>query len=339
MSKRTGTRTFELSGVYAVSGGTIVGEMEGNGPLGKHFDKMLKDDLFGEETWEKAECRMFGYAVDTAVQKSGLKTEDVDCLIGGDLLDQLISASFAARSLRIPYLGVYGACSTFSEALLIGGLLIDSRSLSSAVCAASTHFATAERQYRMPLELGTGRPPTAQHTTTAAGACVLTNESAVGARMTFCTLGKVVDWGIKDANNMGAAMAPAAADTIATHLLESERAPESYDVILTGDLGHHGSELLIKLLKQRGFDISKNHADCGIEIYGGNKEVWSGGSGCGCSASVFSAYYLKLLSDASVRNLLLVSTGALLSPTSTLQGESVPGIAHAVAFEAIQGGG
>ena len=332
MSKRTGTRTFEVSGVYAIAGAAIVGKYEGEGPLGKHFDQVLDDDLYGEQTFEKAESKMFRFSVETAVKKSGAKMEEVDCLIGGDLLNQIISATFAARELRMPFLGVYGACSTFSQSLLIGGLLIDSKSMDCIVAAASTHFAAAERQYRNPLELGSGRPPTAQHTTTAAGACVLSNQGP-GVRLTHCTLGKVVDWGIKDANNMGAAMAPAAADTIATHLLETQQAPSAYDVILTGDLGHHGSELLLKLLKQRGFDLADIHKDCGMEIFGGDKEMLSGASGCGCSASVFSSYYLKLLSDASIKRLLLVSTGALLSPTSTLQGESIPSIAHAVAFE------
>ena len=238
------------------------------------------------------------------------------------------------RSCRLVHihLGIYGACSTFSEATLLGGLLIDSRSMDCVVCATSTHFSTAERQYRMPLELGTGRPPTAQRTTTAAGACVLRSQGP-GVRVTGCTLGEIIDWHIKDANNMGAAMAPAAADTIAAHLLETQRAPGYYDCILTGDLGHHGSEVAIKLLRQRGFDISKNHADCGIEIYPADADAQSGGSGCGCSAVVFGAFYLKELMKGRINRLLLVSTGALLSPTSTLQGETIPGIAHAVAFE------
>jgi len=314
-----------------------VGELEGKGPLGNHFDRVLQDDLFNQKSWEKAENKMFQFAVKTAVEKSNMQMDDIDCLIGGDLLNQIISSSFAARELNIPFLGIYGACSTFSEALLLGGLLIDSKSMDCVVCAASTHFSTAERQYRTPLELGTGRPPTSQRTTTASGACVLKN-AGTGPRLTHCTLGKVIDWGIKDANNMGAAMAPAAADTIATHLLETAKAPKDYDYIVTGDLGHHGSEVLIKLLKQRGFDVSSNHADCGIQIYPEDADVQSGGSGCGCSAVVFSAYFLKQLMDASVKNLLLVSTGALLSPTSTLQGESIPGIAHAVAFEACKEG-
>ena len=332
MSRRTGKRTFALSGVCAVSGGTIVGDLEGKGPFGKYYDKVLTDDLFREKTWEKAESKMFRFAVDTAIGKAGVQESDVDCLIGGDLLNQIISSSFAARQLQLPFLGIYGACSTFSEALLLGGLLIDSGSMDCVVCATSTHFSTAERQYRTPLELGTGRPPTAQRTTTAAGACVL-KRGAAGVRVTHCTLGKVIDWHIRDANNMGAAMAPAAADTIAAHLLETQRPPSDYDYILTGDLGHHGSELLIKLLKQRGFDISKNHRDCGIQIYPEDADVHSGGSGCGCSAVVFSAYYLGELVYKRIKRLLLVSTGALLSPTSTLQGETVPGIAHAVAFE------
>jgi stage V sporulation protein AD len=332
MSRRTGKRTFALSGVYAVAAGTVVGDMEGKGPFGPYYDRVLNDDLFGEKTWEKAESKMFQFAVDKAIEKAGLMTGDVDCLIGGDLLNQIISSSFAARELHLPYLGIYGACSTFSEATLLGGLLIDSRSMDCVVCATSTHFSTAERQYRMPLELGTGRPPTAQRTTTAAGACVLRNRGP-GVRVTGCTLGEIVDWHIKDANNMGAAMAPAAADTIAAHLLETQRAPGYYDCILTGDLGHHGSEVAIKLLRQRGFDISKNHADCGIEIYPANADVQSGGSGCGCSAVVFGAFYLKELMKGRINRLLLVSTGALLSPTSTLQGETIPGIAHAVAFE------
>lgn len=337
MIERLGKRTFALTDVFAIAGGSIVGEMEGQGPLGNYFDKVLQDDLFNQKSWEKAENKMFQFAVKTALEKCNTQMDDVDCLIGGDLLNQIISSSFAARELNMPFLGIYGACSTFSEGLLLGGLLIGSNSMDCVVAATSTHFSTAERQYRTPLELGTGRPPTSQHTTTAAGACVLKN-AGKGPRLTHCTLGKVIDWGIKDANNMGAAMAPAAADTIATHLLETSKAPKDYDYIVTGDLGHHGSEVLIKLLKQRGFDISSNHADCGIEIYADDADVQSGGSGCGCSAVVFSAYFLKQLMDASVKNLLLVSTGALLSPTSSLQGESVPGIAHAVAFAACEEG-
>lgn len=339
MRNHRGKRTLLFpSAPRVIASASIVSAMEGQGPLGKKFDLVLEDDTWGEDSFERAECRMFEAAVRTAIQKAGLNSDDFDCLLGGDLLNQIITANYAARQLNIPFLGLYGACSTMAESMLLGSVLVEGGFVGRAACVASSHFSTAERQYRYPLEMGTTVPETAQHTVTGSG-CVLLAEAA-GARdvfqhirITSGTIGRVVDLGITDASNMGAAMAPAACDTIITHLKDLGRTPEDYDLIVTGDLGRFGSEMLFSLCSDRGVDLSGRHIDCGCMIYHPAQKVHCGGSGCGCSAVTLAAELLERVERGSIGRLLFLATGALLSPAATMQGESIPGIAHAVCIE------
>ncbi len=312
---------------------SIVGYKEGQGPLGHTFDVVLdKDDTLGELSWEKGERKMFTEAVKLAMHKGGKHVEDVDVLLGGDLLNQIISASFAARDMGMPFLGLYNACSTMSESLLVGAALIDGGYAGCAACAVSSHFATAERQYRAPLELGNQRAPTQQWTVTGAGCSLLCRDPA-GIAVTHGTIGTVTDLGVTDANNMGAAMAPAAAACLKTHFDDTGRSPADYDLIVTGDLGVLGSRLLIELMRRDGITLDENYIDCGMEIFAESQDVQSGGSGCGCSSAVLNGYLLKKLMDRDIRRMLFMATGALLSPTTTMQGESIPSIAHAVVIE------
>lgn len=343
MNKRLGNQSVIFSDPpYILAGKTIVGKTEGQGPLGRQFDTVLEDDLWEQKTWEQAERKMYEQSVRSSIQASALQPEQVQLLLGGDLLNQIISANFAARALGIPFLGLYGACSNMSEALLIGSMLLDGGFVENAVCATCSHFSTAERQYRTPLELGTQRTPSAQRTVTGAGATTLCvrREDAEKAGMLPClritggTIGKVVDMGVTDANNMGAAMAPAAVDTIAMHLSDTRQDPERFDLFITGDLGTLGLELTKELLMEKGFDLAGRIIDCGCEIYDRDKQdVDAGGSGCGCSAIVLNAHILPNMRKGAYQKVLFVATGALLSTASALQGESIPGIAHAVVIE------
>lgn len=312
--------------------GTVVGPKEGQGPLSPWFDVVLEDDMLGEKSFEKAETRMFEKAAELALTRARLAPGEIDCMFGGDLLNQIISASFSARTLGIPFLGLYGACSTMAESLLTGSVFLSGGYAEKALCLTGSHFSTAERQYRSPLELGNQRPPTAQWTATASGATVL---AAVGdgPQVTKFTIGRVLDYGITDANNMGAAMAPAAADTIASHFEDTGLSPDYYDYVVTGDLGTLGREILVDLLSQRNIALGQRHRDCGCDLYSTDQDVGCGGSGCGCAASVFNGYYLKQMAEGKVNRILLVATGALLSTLTTQQGESVPCVAHAVAIE------
>lgn len=336
-TNKLGAQTFVFPNPPKVAAfAAIVGDMEGNGRYGGDFDIVLDDDLWHEDTWEKAESKMFESAVRTALSKENISHTDLDCLLGGDLLNQIISANFAARQLALPFLGLYGACSTMAESLLVGSVLISAGHASCVACATSSHFATAERQYRYPLELGTQRTPTAQRTVTGSGAMVLVcNESQTGTvvHITHATVGKVVDMGILDANNMGAAMAPAAADTIITHMNDLKRTPNDYDLIVTGDLGTFGSKLCVDLCKEKGMDITSQHFDCGAMIFWPEQNVDCGGSGCGCCASVLNGHLIKRLIAGELNRVLFMATGALMSPDSSQQGESIPCIAHAVVFE------
>ncbi len=323
--------------VYIVGRACIGGLMEGQGPLSSHFDEIIPDALWGEDSFEKAEKKIFYETVKKAIEKAKKGFNDIDFLVGGDLLNQIISASFSARDMGIPYFGIYGACSSMSESLILGAMIVDGGYGETVVCATSSHFATAERQYRFPLELGTPKPPTGQNTATAAGATILSNntgeEDYPMAVVTAATVGNVVDLGVKDANNMGAAMAPAAVETILNHLDDMSVDPEYYDMIVTGDLGTFGSELLIDLAQKCGTDLSKVHYDCGANIYKGLKKVYCGASGCGCGASVLNGYILDEMKAKNLKRVLFVATGALLSPTTAQQGESIPGIAHGVVIE------
>ena len=316
-----------------VSVSSVAGTKESEGIIGKYAETLLKDDMFGETTYERAECKMLIHVIDGAIKKGRLRREDIGLLVSGDLLNQIISASFAAREFDIPFLGVYGACSTMAESLCLSAVFLDGGHVPYAVAATGSHFASAERQYRYPLELGCIRPPQAQWTVTGAGAAVLAREGD-GIAVTGATIGKVVDFGVTDVNNMGAAMAPAAADTIIAHLKESGKTPEDYDLIVTGDLGALGSRILKDLTREKGVDISSNHVDCGEIVYNVIEDEYQGGSGAGCSALVLCSYLFEKMRMRQLKRVLFVATGALLSTVSSGQGESIPCIAHAVTLEA-----
>ena len=310
----------------------IVGPKEADGPLAKYFDKCLDNEMWGEKTWEKAESKIIKETVNTAISKSGVATDNIEYCFAGDLLNQCISSSFGLRELNIPFFGIFGACSTFVEGLSLASIFVEN-GINYAICASSSHFCSAEKQFRFPLELGNQRPPTAQWTVTGAGSAII-SRTGQGPFVTHITSGKIVDMGIKDGNNMGAAMAPAAFDTIIAHFQDTGRTPDYYDAIFTGDLGYIGKDILIDLCKNAGYDISPNYDDCGVLIFDRKKQdTHSGGSGCGCCASVFSGYLFKQLKEQTLKHILLIATGALMNSTSSQQGESIPGIAHAVSIE------
>lgn len=325
---------FELNNRPSIIAWTsVVGPKEGQGPLAKYFDEVLSDDTMGLPSYEKTESAMMRKAARMALDKAGLAEEDISVMLGGDLLNQIIGSGYAAREMKIPFLGLYGACSTMAESLLIGSLILSGGYGQYALCMTSSHFSSAERQYRFPLEHGNQRPPSGQWTVTGSGATVLTtNPGLKGPVIESVTLGAISDKGIKDVNNMGAAMAPAAAETITNHLIGSGMTPADYDHIITGDLGRVGSDILLDLLAVNGVDIQDRHFDCGCEIYGDMKGIKAGGSGCGCSAVVLNGYFIPKLARGELTRILFVATGALMSPTSSQQGESIPGIAHAVSI-------
>ncbi|ADL51847.1 stage V sporulation protein AD [Clostridium cellulovorans] len=314
---------------------SVVGKKEGEGPLNEYFDIVLQDDLNGTDSYEKAESSIMYKAVTETIKKARLSEEDIDYLFGGDLLNQLTATSFAVRKLNIPFFGLYGACSTMTESLSLASLMVEGGFANNVIATTSSHFSSAERQFRFPLEYGSQRNPTAQWTVTGSGSMLLQkSEDTQYPYVSYVTTGKVKDYGIVDANNMGAAMAPAAVDTIKQHFIDTGRSPKDYDIIATGDLGIYGRNITNQLLLECGYDIGKRYIDCGAEIFDQNtQDTLAGGSGCGCSAVVFSGYIFKRLLSKQLKRVLLVSTGALLSPTSTLQGETIPGIAHAVAIE------
>jgi len=318
--------------VYVLSGYSIVGPLEGKGPLGDYFDYVLKDDTMKEKTFEKSERKMLKSLVEGTIIKSGLSTSEIDFFFGGDLLNQIISSSYTARELEIPFVGLYSACATMAEALALSAIFVDNKIANNVVAGTCTHFSSAERQYRFPLELGNQRPPTAQWTITGGGASVISSLPS-NVKIKAVTFGKVVDFGIADVNNMGAAMAGAACNTIKTHLTNMKRKVEDYDFIATGDLGKLGSEILIDLMEYEGIILKQNYSDCGCMMYDKSERVFMGGSGAGCSASIFNSYILKKLKKGEFKRVLLISTGALMSTTSSQQGDTIPGIAHAVEFE------
>ena len=316
-----------------ISTACIVGPKEGEGPLAKYFDQCLEDEFWGEKTWEKAESKIIKETVNMAITKSEIPASDIDYCFAGDLLNQCISSSFGLRDLNIPFLGIFGACSTFVEGLIMSSVFIEGGAGKKSLCAASSHFCSAEKQFRFPLELGNQRPPSSQWTVTGSGSAIISNDGT-GPFITHATIGKIVDMGIKDANNMGAAMAPAALDTLITHFKDTGRKPSYYDAILTGDLGHIGKEVVIELAEKEGFNIKSNYNDCGVLIFDkDSQDTHSGGSGCACCGTVFSGYLYKQLKDKKLKRILLIATGALTNATSSQQGESIPGIAHAVSIE------
>ncbi len=311
---------------------SIVGPKEAQGPLSKYFDQTLDDEFWGEKTWEKAESKIIKETVNTVISKSGIPSTQIDCMFAGDLLNQCISSSFGLRELGIPFFGVFGACSTFVESLSLGAICAESFA-NNVLCATSSHFCSAEKQFRFPLELGNQRPPTSQWTVTGAGSAIL-SKNGDGPYITYVTPGKIVDFGIKDGNNMGAAMAPSFADTLITHLLDTGRNPSYYDAIISGDLGHIGKNIAIDILKSNGYNIKNNYNDCGVLIFDKeSQDTHSGGSGCACCGTVFSGYLFKQLKSRKMKRLLLIATGALMNSTTSQQGETIPGIAHAISIE------
>jgi stage V sporulation protein AD len=335
VAKKIGQQTIVLDKQPIIlSGAGIVGKKEGDGPLARFFDNIIDDEYAGEKTFEAAESRILRDAYIKALEKSGKSASDISIILSGDLLNQCTAASYAFRDVDTPYLGLFGACSTMSESLAIASMLIDGGSVEYAVCAASSHFCSAERQFRFPLEYGTQRTPTSQWTVTGAGAIIL-GKDGQGPKITCVTPGKIMDEGIMDSNNIGAAMAPAACDTIMNHLQDTGRTIDDIDMILTGDLGKFGSEMLKDLMLRNNIDLKNKHKDCGTMIYDlETQDVDCGGSGCGCSAVVFSTYILDMFMQGAIKRLLFIATGALLSPTRIQQGETIPGIAHAVLIEA-----
>lgn len=312
---------------------SIVGPKEGQGPLAKYFDQCLEDEFWGEKTWEKAESKIIRENVNTLIFKSGIPADKIDYCFAGDLLNQCISTNFGLRDLNIPFFGIFGACSTFVEGLCIGSVFIEGGGATNVLCATSSHFCSAEKQFRFPLELGNQRTPTAQWTVTGSGAALLT-KNGTGPYITHITPGRIVDMGIKDANNMGAAMAPAALDTLIAHFQDTGRKPSYYDLIITGDLGYIGKDILTDLAKTKGYNIKSNYNDCGVLIFDKDvQDTHSGGSGCACIATTFSGYLFKELKNRKINKILLMATGALMNATSSQQGESIPGIAHAIAIE------
>jgi len=333
--KRLGYQTVWLETPPVIRASAAVGgAWEGRGPAGKDFDLVYQDLILGQDSFEKAERMMLLDACHLALEKAGVAgpPPKVDYFLAGDLLNQIVTTSFSALSLSIPFLGLYGACATFCEALSVGSTLIDGGFADTVLCGAASHNATAERQYRYPTEYGGQRKPYAQTTVTAAGTIVL-QSGGEGPRITHVTTGKVVDLGIKDPYNQGAAMAPAAVDTIAVHLSDTGRSADYYDLILTGDLAAFGREMAIKLALERQIVLGKQYRDCGAMIFSDDQNVGAGGSGAGCVAAMTAGYWLSEMARGKYRRMLVVATGALLSPTTFQQGENIPAVAHAVAIE------
>lgn len=333
MKKKIGTQTYHFPSCPAVvSYANAVGKKEGAGPLADTFDLIFTDTRMGQKTWEKAESEFQKAAISTALEKGNLDVSALDCILAGDLLNQCIGTTYAARALALPFFGLYGACSTMAESLILAGMLVDGGFCERVCAATSSHFCTAERQYRTPLEYGSQRTPTAQRTTTASGAVIL-GQTGVGPYLTHATIGIVTDWEITDANNMGAAMAPAAYETLRAHFTDTGRTPEDYDLIVTGDLGKLGSELVQELFRRDGTELGERYQDCGVLLFDlDRQDVHCGGSGCGCSAAVLNGYIFNKMRAKQLERVLFCGTGALHSPVALGQGESIPGICHAAAF-------
>ena len=329
-----GAQTVQFSELITIAAGaSIVGKTEGEGPLRERFDRIGTDSYFGQKSWEKAESVMQKRCFELLCEKSGIAPAQLQYLLAGDLQSQCTGSAFAARDSGVPYLGLYGACSTMGEAMSLGALLIESGAAELVCAMTSSHFCSAERQFRLPLEYGGQRTPTAQRTATAAGA-VLLRRGGTGPRITHITTGKIVDAGVTDANNMGAAMAPAAWDTLKAHFADTGRRPAYYDAVITGDLGHFGHDILADLAHAEQTAFPNVFTDCDILLYSPKtQDVHSGGSGCGCSAAVFAGHILKCLRERTWNRVLFAPTGALLSVVTTQQGESIPGICHAIAIE------
>lgn len=336
MTKKIGKQTFMLSNpVCLASSAAVVGDKEGEGPLKEYFDYISADSYFGESSWEKAESTMLKQCFALACDKAKIPPSDLDCVFAGDLLNQCMGSAEAMKDTSLPYFGLYGACSTMGESLILAAMAIDGGFAEKVCAATSSHFCSSERQFRFPLEYGGQRTPTSQWTVTGAGAAILQN-SASGICITCVTPGIITDAGITDANNMGSAMAPAAYETLKAHFADTGRTPDYYDLIVTGDLGAVGHDTVEDLFRRDGATLGEHYTDCGLLIYDREKQdVHAGGSGCGCSASVMCSYLLDGLKKGRWSKILFAPTGALMSPTTTQQGESIPGICHALAIENI----
>ena len=332
MQKRLGRQTVALEKPAVIlSHAAVGGKQEGEGPLAEYFDHLCEDSFFGETTWEKAESAMQKLALSRALEKGGFSPGQMDYVLAGDLLNQCIGTSFGLRDFNIPFYGLYGACSTMGESMALGSLLIAGGFAQRLAAMTSSHFCTAERQYRMPVPYGNQRTPTAQWTATASG-CMILGDEGNGPRITTVTCGKIVDKGICDVNNMGAAMAPAAYDTLAAHFQATGTGPQDYDLVLTGDLGVLGHQIVTEFFQQDGVDMRENYQDCGMLLYDIQKQDMHAGAS-GCSASVLCGYLLRQMEENHLQKILFAPTGALLSPTSSFQGESIPGICHALTIE------
>lgn len=311
---------------------SVAGKKESEGPLSKSFDMVSQDTTFGQNTWEQGEKKLQQLALDTLLTKAKLRKHEIDLVFSGDLLNQCIGSSFSLRNQNIPHLGLYGACSTMAESLLMASMAIGGGFADKVVAMTSSHFASSERQYRFPLGYGGQRTPTAQWTVTGSGAALVCSEGK-GPRIESCTIGTVRDLGIKDANNMGAAMVPAALDTVKAHMQDLNTCPEDFDLIVTGDLGQVGKELLLELARRDGLNLGGKLTDCGTMVFdNATQDVHAGGSGCGCSAITLCGHLLEQLNSGKLERILFCGTGALLSPTSTQQGLPIPGICHAVSI-------
>lgn len=334
MIRRIGQRTLQLENrPFLLAHAAAVGKKEGEGPLGAQFDFVTEDDRMGQKSWELAESELQKTAIETALSKAGLQKGDLDLILAGDLLNQCIGSFLASMQSDVPYLGQYGACSTMAQGLALGACLVEGGAARRLVASASSHFCSAERQYRFPLAYGGQRTPTAQWTATAAGAAVLGGQGSGHIRITHALFGKMVEMGVKDANNMGAAMAPAAYDTLSTLLADLGAQPADFDCIVTGDLGHVGADILLTLLREDKIDLSPVYSDCGSLLFDDGQDAHAGGSGCGCSAAVLCGPLLRDMQAGKIRRLVFAGTGAMMSPTSVQQGQPIAGICHAVVIE------
>lgn len=334
MSKKLGYSTYKLDNpVYILGSGAMAGRKEADGPLGKYFKRVVADDSLGEDSYEKAERRMLEETLFMAIKDAGLKEEDISLFVGGDLLNQIVSANYTARAFNIPFLGVYGACSTMAESLIVGSIFIDGGFGDKVACATSSHFSSSERQFRNPLELGAQRQTYSQWTVTGSGCSVL-GKQGDGPKITHFTIGNVTDFGVLDIANMGAAMAPAAMNTLVHFFKDTNTSPENYDLIITGDLGKLGSDILRDLMTAKGYPLGQVYSDCGHSIYSVTQKTFQGGSGAGCSASVLNTYLIEKLKKKELKKVVFVPTGALMSTTTNQQGDTIPCVAHLVVLEA-----
>ncbi len=334
MSERIGRNTYKLNNpIYVIGKANIVSQKEADGPLGHYFERVVSDDTMGEESFEKAERRLMEEAVFKAISDAHKTEEDIDLFIGGDLLNQLVTTNYTARAYNIPFLGVYGACSTMAESLIIGSLILDGGGANNVLCSTVSHFSTSERQFRNPLELGCQRQTYSQWTVTGVGATVISNQKKSNIKISMVSVGNVTDYGVLDIANMGAAMAPAAMTTLVNFFKQSNTGPEDYDLIVSGDLGKLGSDILKDLMVSKGYPLGKNYMDCGHSIYNNEQKTFQGGSGAGCSASVLNSYILGKLETGEFSRVVFMATGALMSTTTNQQGDTIPCIAQLVVFE------